>query len=90
MSFLENIDPSLVFMILGLVVGFFINAAFKSLFTKVEGADKLLKGKVWQEAKGLDINKLDQILTRAFPLNDIKMVLVVREDLKMGKGKMAA
>ena len=34
---------------------------------------------------------LDQVLTEKFQLDDeIKMVLVVREDLKMGKGKIGA
>lgn len=55
MSFLEQVDPSIVFLVLGLVVGFFIDAAYKSLFTKVEGGDNLVKGKVWEEAKGLDV-----------------------------------
>ena len=32
----------------------------------------------------------DQALRLKYPIEDIKMVLVVREDLKMGKGKIGA
>ena len=32
----------------------------------------------------------DDILRSKYPLEDIKLVLVVREDLKMGKGKIGA
>jgi len=32
----------------------------------------------------------DEVLTIQYPIEDVKMVLVVREDLKMGKGKIGA
>lgn len=32
----------------------------------------------------------DQLLNVKYPIQDIKMILVVREDLKMGKGKIGA
>jgi PTH2 family peptidyl-tRNA hydrolase len=32
----------------------------------------------------------DEVLTVQYPIQDVKMVLVVREDLKMGKGKIGA
>ena len=32
----------------------------------------------------------DEVMSSSFPPEDIKMVLVVREDLKMGKGKIGA
>lgn len=32
----------------------------------------------------------DDILYEKYPIKDVKMVLVVREDLKMGKGKIGA
>ncbi|CDW79408.1 peptidyl-trna hydrolase-like protein [Stylonychia lemnae] len=32
----------------------------------------------------------DEVLTIQYPIQDVKMVLIVREDLKMGKGKVGA
>lgn len=32
----------------------------------------------------------DEVLFESYPIQDVKMVLVVREDLKMGKGKIGA
>ena len=32
----------------------------------------------------------DEVLEGAFPIKDVKLVMVVREDLKMGKGKIGA
>jgi len=32
----------------------------------------------------------DEVLTLQYPVTDVKMVLVVREDLKMQKGKIGA
>ena len=32
----------------------------------------------------------DEVLQGAFPIRDVKLVMVVREDLKMGKGKVGA
>lgn len=32
----------------------------------------------------------DEVLLAQFPIKDVKMVLVVREDLKMQKGKIGA
>ena len=32
----------------------------------------------------------DEVLLSTYPIQDVKMVLVVREDLKMGKGKVGA
>ena len=33
---------------------------------------------------------VDEALLEQFPMDEVKMVLVVREDLKMGKGKIGA
>jgi hypothetical protein len=44
----------------------------------------------WEGAKGLDMAKLDAILLRTFPMEDVKMILVARDDLKMTKGKLGA
>ena len=32
----------------------------------------------------------DEVLQAAFPIQEVKLVMVVREDLKMGKGKIGA
>ena len=32
----------------------------------------------------------DEVLLAQYPITDVKMVLIVREDLKMGKGKIGA
>ena len=32
----------------------------------------------------------DEVLFGAFPIKDVKLIMVVREDLKMGKGKIGA
>ena len=44
----------------------------------------------WQEAKGLDLNKLDMILLKTFAMEDVKMVIVARDDAKIQKGKLGA
>ena len=40
--------------------------------------------------KANKIKAKDQVLLEKYPLDEVKMVLVVREDLKMGKGKIGA
>ncbi|KVI07515.1 Peptidyl-tRNA hydrolase II domain-containing protein [Cynara cardunculus var. scolymus] len=71
-----------------LALGFFIGArksSRKFLSTKVAEATALVDGNQKGRAKKpLEIEKLAEII------EDFKMVLVVRNDLKMGKGKIAA
>ncbi|CAH1446574.1 unnamed protein product [Lactuca virosa] len=74
-----------------LALGFFIGArkpGRKFLLTKAaEIVDGSIKGQTKGKGKGkppLEIEKLAEII------EDFKMVLVVRNDLKMGKGKIAA
>ena len=45
-----------------------------------------------EEEQNVDGSKRikDEVLTLQFPVSDVKMVLVVREDLKMQKGKIGA
>ena len=40
--------------------------------------------------KFLEEKTYNEVLLEQYPLADIKMVLCVREDLKMGKGKIGA
>ncbi|KAI3757009.1 hypothetical protein L6452_04542 [Arctium lappa] len=71
-----------------LAFGFFIGAqksSRKFLSTKAAEASALVDGNQKGRAKKpLEIEKLAEII------EDFKMVLVVRNDLKMGKGKIAA
>ncbi|KAJ9546137.1 hypothetical protein OSB04_025844 [Centaurea solstitialis] len=71
-----------------LALGFFIGSrkfSRKFLLTKAAEATALVDGNQKGRAKKpLEIEKLAEII------EDFKMVLVVRNDLKMGKGKIAA
>ena len=42
------------------------------------------------DIKFLEAQGYDEVMAQQYPLDNIKMVLCVREDLKMGKGKIGA
>ena len=53
---------------------------------KKEGEEEEFEGKNPDSTKRVK----DEILQAAFPIQEVKLVMVVREDLKMGKGKIGA
>ena len=62
------------------------------MFQPRNKVQELQKGKEQPEEKNPDGTKKvkDDILFSSFPVSDVKLVMVVREDLKMGKGKIGA
>ena len=105
----------LIFLILGIIIGLFINFTKASL--KRDPAKNIIKEKNGEEEEDWEDDSdfedeseeeekdplvkerkkkaLDDVLKEKYgstpeEIGEIKMVLVVREDLKMGKGKIGA
>ena len=106
----ESLNEGFVWLVIGIVLGIFINLALGKFFEK----DKKKKPKQTQNSQELEgsewdsesesedeyVSSLvgdsatqkipDKELFEKFPIIDVKQVLVVRDDLKMGKGKIGA
>ena len=101
----------LVFLILGIIIGLFINFAKATLKRDKTVAKEEQNEDDWEDDSDNDEDSeemeqdplvkenkkkaLDDVLKEKYGYNaedigEIKMVLVVREDLKMGKGKIGA
>ncbi len=78
------------------LIGIFLTLSFDSLvkiFKPTNKVDELKKSKDQQsDEKNPDGTRKikDETLFSSFPVSEVKLVMVVREDLKMGKGKIGA
>ena len=89
----------IIYVILGIILGImgvYTAQAFKPSKTKVKKVKEMEDDESeWEDEpdSSEDDEKqtiADEVLTEKYPAEDIKMVFIVREDLKMGKGKIGA
>ena len=82
--------------IIWVLIGLFLTLSYESLLRFIKPNNKVDQLKNTKEtevdAKNPDgTNKVkDETLFSSFPISEVKLVMVVREDLKMGKGKIGA
>ncbi len=82
--------------IIWVLIGVFLTLSYESLLRFIKPNNKVDQLKNTKEtevdSKNPDgTNKVkDETLFSSFPISEVKLVMVVREDLKMGKGKIGA
>ena len=83
--------------IIWVLLGIFLTLSYESLVRLIKGGpkrkvDASSNKESGEEAKNPDGTKKikDETLFSTFPISEVKLVMVVREDLKMGKGKIGA
>jgi peptidyl-tRNA hydrolase, PTH2 family len=82
--------------IIWVLIGVFLTLSYESLLRFIKPNNKVDELKNTKESEGDaknpdGTNKVkDETLFSSFPISEVKLVMVVREDLKMGKGKIGA
>jgi peptidyl-tRNA hydrolase, PTH2 family len=83
--------------IIWVLIGVFLTLSYESLLRFIRPNNKVEELKNTKESAEVDTknpdgtNKVkDETLFSSFPISEVKLVMVVREDLKMGKGKIGA
>ena len=82
--------------IIWVLIGVFLTLSYESLLKFIKPNNKVDDLKNTKESEGDaknpdGTNKVkDETLFSSFPISEVKLVMVVREDLKMGKGKIGA
>ena len=82
--------------IIWVLIGVFLTLSYESLLRFIKPNNKIDELKNTKESEGDaknpdGTNKVkDETLFSSFPISEVKLVMVVREDLKMGKGKIGA
>jgi peptidyl-tRNA hydrolase, PTH2 family len=82
--------------IIWVLIGVFLTLSYESLMRFIKPNNKVDELKNTKESEGDaknpdGTNKVkDETLFSSFPISEVKLVMVVREDLKMGKGKIGA
>jgi peptidyl-tRNA hydrolase, PTH2 family len=83
--------------IIWVLIGVFLTLSYESLLRFIRPNNKVEELKNTKESAEVDAknpdgtNKVkDETLFSSFPISEVKLVMVVREDLKMGKGKIGA
>ena len=87
-KFLENalLTPEIAFLGLGILLSLFLQSAYQIMCNRDYDDDDEDED---DQIIGLPGDRTDADFS-TFPITDLKMVMVVRTDLKMGKGKIGA
>jgi peptidyl-tRNA hydrolase, PTH2 family len=83
--------------IIWVLIGVFLTLSYESLLRFIRPNNKVEELKNTKESAEVDAKNPDgtnkvkeETLFSSFPISEVKLVMVVREDLKMGKGKIGA